>query len=160
MTGAVVVFREVSVRHAAKELKGQVRRRPEELGESDESFRLLVEGVRDYAIFMLDPEGRVTIWNAGAERMKGYEAGEIIGEHFSAFYTEEDLRRGHPEEELRIAVSQGRYQEEGWRVRKDGTRFWANVLITALRDDEGRLRGFSKVTRDITERKRIQEALW
>ncbi len=160
VTGAVVVFREVSVRRAEKELKGQGQRRAKEPGGSDEIFRLLVEGVRDYAIFMLDPEGRITTWNAGAERMKGYEAGEIIGEHFSVFYTEEDLRRGHPEEELRIAVSQGRYEEEGWRVRKDGSRFWANVLITALRDNEGRLRGFSKITRDVTERKRAQETLW
>ena len=126
---------------------------------NEERFRLLVEGVKDYAIFMLDPEGRVSTWNAGAERIKGYGPQEIIGEHFSTFYTREDVDRGHPEEVLRLAVQEGRYEEEGWRVRKDGTRFWASVVITALRDKEGNLRGFSKVTRDITERKRYEDAL-
>jgi diguanylate cyclase (GGDEF)-like protein/PAS domain S-box-containing protein len=129
------------------------------LRESEERFRLLVEGTRDYAIFMLDSEGRVASWNAGAERIKGYAAEEIVGEHFSAFYTEEDVANGHPEEELRLAVSEGAYEEEGWRVRKDGSRFWASVVITALRDGGGRLRGFSKVTRDITERKRAEDQL-
>ncbi len=124
---------------------------------SDERFRLLVEGIRDYAIFMLDPEGRVTSWNAGAQRFKGYTAQEIIGQHFSRFYTQEDVARGHPQEELRVAAEQGRYEEEGWRVRKDGSRFWASVVITALRDPRGTLRGFGKVTRDVTERREMEQ---
>ncbi len=131
----------------------------EALRESEERFRLLVEGVRDYAIFMLDPEGRVTTWNLGAERIKGYRAHEIIGRHFSVFYPEEDVARGKPARELQIAETEGTYEEEGLRVRKDGSNFWASILITALRDKEGNLRGFAKVTRDITERKRAEEAL-
>jgi PAS domain S-box-containing protein len=119
----------------------------------------LVEGVKDYAIFTLDPEGHITSWNAGAERMKGYSAEEIVGRHFTRFYTERDVERSHPEEELRLAEEQGRYEEEGWRVRKDGTKLWANVLITALRDGEGNLRGFSKLVRDVTERRESEEAL-
>jgi PAS domain S-box-containing protein len=125
----------------------------------EERFRLLVEGVEDYAIFMLDPDGRVASWNAGAKRINGYDEEEIIGERFSVFYTEEDVLKDHPEEELRVATSEGRYQEEGFRVRKDGSRFWASVLTTALRDEEGNLRGFSKVIRDITERKRAEDEL-
>ena len=124
---------------------------------SEERFRLLVEGVKDYAIFMLDPQGRIVSWNSGAEHMKGYRAEEIMGRHFSVFYTEEDLERGHPEEELRIATAEGTYEEEGIRVRKDGSKFWASVLITALMDQEGELRGFAKVVRDVTERKRMEE---
>jgi PAS domain S-box-containing protein len=116
-----------------------------------------VEGVKDYAIFMLDTEGHITTWNPGAQRIKGYEAEEIIGEHFSIFYTDEDIERGHPDEELRIAAAQGSYEEEGIRVRKDGSTFWANVLITALRDESGNLRGFAKVTQDITARKEAEE---
>jgi PAS domain S-box-containing protein len=131
----------------------------EYLYRNDEHFRLLVEGVKDYAIFMLDPEGCIVTWNEGAERIKDYGAGEIIGEHFSRFYTEEDIERGHPEHELRVAASEGRYEEEGVRVRKDGSRFWASVLITALTDEEGNLRGFSKVVRDITERRQAEEEL-
>ena len=133
------------------------RRTREVLRESEERFRLLVEGVKDYAIFMLDAGGRVTTWNPGARRIKGYEAGEIIGEHFSVFYTSEDVERGHPEEVLRIAAADGQYEEEGKRVRKDGSTFWANVLITALRDEAGDLRGFAKVTRDVTARKEAEE---
>ena len=129
------------------------------LRESEERFRLMVQGVRDYAIFMLDPEGRISTWNQGAKRNKGYEAEEIIGKHFSTFYTQEDVERGYPEEVLRLAVQKGRFEDEGWRVRKDGSRFWASVVITAVRDEEGNLRGFSKVTRDITERKKAEEAL-
>jgi PAS domain S-box-containing protein len=125
--------------------------------ESEERFRLLVEGVKDYAIFMLDAEGSVTSWNPGAERIKGYEAEEIIGEHFSIFYTDEDVERGHPDEVLRVAGAEGSYEEEGIRVRKDGSTFWANVVITALRDDTGNLRGFAKVTRDITARREFEE---
>jgi PAS domain S-box-containing protein len=126
------------------------------LRESEERFRLLVEGVKDYAIFMLDDGGRVSTWNLGARRIKGYEAGEIVGEHFSAFYTREDVERGHPEEVLRRAATDGQYEEEGLRVRKDGSTFWANVVITALRDEAGNLRGFAKVTRDITARKEAE----
>ena len=117
----------------------------------------MVEGVKDYAIFMLDADGYITTWNEGAERIKGYEAEEIIGEHFSVFYTDEDVERGHPEEELRIAAADDSYEEEGIRVRKDGSPFWASVLITALRDEEGELRGFAKVTRDITARREAEE---
>src|ERR671916_348173 len=127
------------------------------LRESEERFRLLVEGVKDYAIFMLDPEGRIVTWNRGAERIKGYGPGEILGQHFSIFYTEADIERGHPAAELRIAAAEGSYEERGLRVRKDGSRFWANVVITALRDAEGDIRGFAKVTRDITERVEAEE---
>jgi PAS domain S-box-containing protein len=127
------------------------------LRESEERFRLLVEGVKDYAIFMLDADGYITTWNEGAERIKGYEADEIVGEHFSVFYTDEDVERGHPEEELRIAAADDSYEEEGIRVRKDGSTFWASVLITALRDEEDELRGFAKVTRDITARREAEE---
>ena len=124
-----------------------------------EQFRLLIAGVKDYAIFMLDPEGCVATWNAGAERIKGYTADEIIGKHFSTFYPQEANDRGWPAEELRRATADGRLEDEGWRVRKDGSQFWANVVITALRDDTGTLRGFAKVTRDLTERKRAEDEL-
>lgn len=129
------------------------------LKQSEERFRLLVEGVRDYAIFSLTPEGCVASWNLGAERIKGYRADEIIGRHFSCFYPEEDVRAGKPEQELRTAAIQGRIEDEGWRVRKDGSRFLANVVITALRDSAGNLKGFSKVSRDVTEYKRTQDAI-
>jgi len=136
------------------------RKRAEEaLHEFEQRFRLLVESVKDYAIFMLDPEGRVTSWNSGAERIKGYRAEEILGQHFSRFYTEEDVKRGKPSEGLKIAATAGRFEDEGWRVRKDGSHFWANVVISALRDAAGNLRGFSKVTRDFTERKQAEEAV-
>ena len=136
---------------------GAPGRTREILRQSEERFRLLVEGVKDYAIFMLDPHGYITTWNEGARRFKGYEEEEIIGEHFSIFYTSQDIERGHPDEELRIAEAEGSYEEEGPRVRKDGSTFWASVLITALRDEEGELRGFAKVTRDITTRKEAEE---
>jgi formate hydrogenlyase transcriptional activator len=136
------------------------RKRAEEaLRLSEERFRLLVEGVKDHAIFMLDPEGRVASWNSGSERLKGYRAEEIIGQHFSQFYTPDDIERRKPEDGLRAAAARGQYEDEGWRVRKDGSQFWASVVITALKDEGGRLRGFSKVTRDVTERKRAEEAL-
>src|SRR5438874_2237826 len=109
-----------------------------------ERFRLLVEGVRDYAIFMLDPHGHIVTWNAGAQRLKGYSASEIVGQHFSRFYLPEDVQSGKPSRGLEWAAAKGSYEEEGWRVRKDGSRFWANVLITAVRDASGKLRGFSK----------------
>lgn len=124
---------------------------------SEERFRLLVDGTKDYAIFMLDPIGRITSWNPGAERVKQYRADEIIGQHFSRFYPLEDIQAGRPENELRVAASEGKYEEEGWRIRKDGSRFWASVVVTALRDDKGNLRGFSKVTRDITDKMRAEE---
>jgi PAS domain S-box-containing protein len=133
------------------------RRTSEVLRQSEERFRLLVEGVKDYAIFMLDPDGYITTWNLGAQRIKGYDSEEIIGEHFSIFYTHEDIERGHPDEELRIAAADGSYEEVGLRVRKDGSTFWASVLITALWDEEGELNGFAKVTRDITERREAEE---
>jgi PAS domain S-box-containing protein len=131
----------------------------ERLRQSEERFRLLVEGVQDYAIFLLDPEGRVATWNAGAEHIKGYRAEEIIGRHFSAFYPPEALDRGWPERELEEALRVGRFEDEGWRVRKDGTCFWANVIITALHDAQGKLLGFSKITRDLTERRANEEGL-
>jgi len=126
---------------------------------SDERFRLLVEGIRDYAIFMLDTEGRVASWNSGAERIKGYAAGEIIGQHFSRFYAPEDVQSGKPEMELQQAAAQGRFEDEGWRIRKDGSKFWANVIITAIRGKSGDLVGFSKVTRDFTDRRKSEQAL-
>jgi PAS domain S-box-containing protein len=136
------------------------RKRAEEtIRQSEEHFRLLVAGVKDYAMLMLDPDGHVVSWNAGAERIKGYQAEEIVGQHFSRFYTAEDLHGGKPAHELKVATAEGRYEEEGWRVRKDGTRFWANVIITAIRGETGTLVGFAKVTRDVTERKRAEEAL-
>ncbi|HEX5569198.1 MAG TPA: PAS domain-containing sensor histidine kinase [Streptomyces sp.] len=125
----------------------------------EESFRLLVQGVLDYAIFMLDTGGRVVSWNAGAERIKGYRVEEITGRHFSVFYPLEDVAAGKPDRELETAVVEGRLEDEGWRVRRDGSLFWANVVITALFDDEGRLRGFGKVTRDLTERRSAERAL-
>ena len=129
------------------------------LRRSEERFRLLVEGARDYAIFMLDPEGRVATWNSGAERIKGYRAEEILGRHFSIFYPQESVDRGKPQHELEVAAGEGRFEDEGWRIRKDGSRFWANVIITALRGKDGQLIGFSKVTRDFTDRKRAEESL-
>jgi len=132
-------------------------RPPEDIRTSEERFRMLVEGVRDYAIFMLDPEGRITTWNAGAERLKQYRADEIIGKHFSIFYPPEALARDWPATELRAARRDGRFEDEGWRVRKDGTQFWANVVITAMRDASGELIGFSKITRDLTERRRQEQ---
>ncbi|KQU80947.1 MULTISPECIES: PAS domain S-box protein [unclassified Rhizobacter] len=126
---------------------------------SEERFRLLVESVRDYAIFMLSPEGRVITWNAGAERFKGYRAHEIIGEHFSRFYPADALARGLPAHELEVAAADGSFEDEGWRVRKDGSLFWANVVITAMRTPDGRLVGFAKVTRDLTQRRGHEEAL-
>ena len=129
------------------------------LQNSEQRFRLLVETVQDYAIFMLDPEGRVTSWNSGAQRIKGYAASEIIGQHFSRFYPAEDLRAGKPEMELAIAAEEGRIEDEGWRLRKDGSKFWANVTITAVHDHSGKLIGFAKVTRDVTERMRAAQQL-
>src|SRR5205807_3614422 len=118
-----------------------------------------VEAVRDYALFMLDPKGNIMTWNTGAERIKGYKPSEIIGQHFSIFYPEEDLKSRKPWHELEVAAEEGRFEDEGWRLRKDGSKFWANVIITALRDEGGQLLGFGKVTRDLTEKKRAREKL-
>ena len=126
------------------------------LNESEQRFRLIVQSIRDYAIFMLDPLGRIVSWNAGAERLKGYTANEAIGKHFSMFYPQSDLDARKPERELEVAAKVGRFEDEGWRLRKDGTRFWANVIITALRIESGELVGFAKVTRDLTERRAAQ----
>jgi PAS domain S-box-containing protein len=149
VVGVVLVFRDVTERRKAEH----------DLRESEERFRLLVEGVRDYAIFMLDPQGNITTWNAGAERIKGYTAEEIIGKHFSCFYPPEALQTGWPERELKMAAEQGRFEDEGLRLRKDGSKFWANVIITSLRDEHGNLKGFSKITRDLTERKEKESQL-
>ena len=119
---------------------------------NDERYRLFVDSIKDYAILMLDPTGHVLSWNPGAELLKGYHADEIIGKHFSIFYPREDVEHGKPEMELRVATNEGRFEDEGWRVRKDGSRFWANVVITALRDESRRLVGFGKITRDLTGR--------
>jgi PAS domain S-box-containing protein len=127
--------------------------------DAERRFRLLVQGVTDYSIFMLDPEGRVTNWNAGAERIKGYSSDEIVGEHFSRFYTPEELDAGMPKRALETAREVGRYEAEGWRVRKDGTRFWASVVIDAIRDENGELVGFAKITRDMTEKREAQQRL-
>src|ERR1700732_5288770 len=136
--------------HIADDAKQHATNKPDK---SDEIFRLLVESVKDYAIFLLDPSGKVSTWNQGAERIKGYKAREIIGQHFSRFYPVEAIESKWPDRELEIAAKEGRYVDEGLRVRKDGSTFWANVVITALRDETGELRGFSKVTRDLTERR-------
>ncbi|WP_447984919.1 hybrid sensor histidine kinase/response regulator [Nitrospira sp. Nam74] len=127
------------------------------LHESEERFRVLVEQVKDYAIFMIDVHGRVMTWNMGAEVMKGYRADEIIGQPVSLFYTEADLQRKKPQRLLSVARTAGRVRDEGWRVRKDGNRFWADVIITRLEDDTGRIRGFAKITRDLTEQRRMQQ---
>jgi len=136
------------------------RKKAEEaLRVSEQRFRTLVEGVRDYAIFMLDPQGRVSFWTASAERMKGYQAEEILGRHFSEFYTQEDVESGKPSAHLEQAASHGRVEYEGWRLRKDGSRFWASVVLTAIRSPQNELLGFSKITRDFTDRRKVEEAL-
>ncbi|WP_414127730.1 PAS domain S-box protein [Rhizobium jaguaris] len=136
------------------------RRKAEvKLTRSEEQFRILVQGVADYAIYMLDPQGRVSSWNLGAQRIKGYTQREILGQHFSRFYTQEDRAAGLPWRALDIAAEDGRFENEGWRVRKDGSRFWASVVIDAIRGDDGCLLGFAKVTRDITEKKEAQRKL-
>lgn len=135
------------------------KRSDEALRASEERSRLLIEAVRDYAIFMLDPTGCVMTWNKGAERLKGYTFDEIVGKHFSCFYPPEALASKWPDRELEIAQAEGQFEDEGWRVRKDGSRFWANVVITALYDSAGVLQGFSKVTRDVSERKKFEEAI-
>jgi PAS domain S-box-containing protein len=143
LVGFAKVTRDLTERRAAEEA---VRK-------SDEHSRLLIESVKDYGIFMLDPQGNVATWNAGAARIKGYRADEILGHHFSIFYTPEDVAAGKPAWELQVVEKEGRLEDEGWRVRKNGSRFWANVVISALRREDGELIGFAKVTRDLTERR-------
>ncbi|MDI1283412.1 MAG: PAS domain S-box protein [Reyranella sp.] len=156
------------IRHPSGEIMGYAkitrdlteRREAEEtLRRSQEQFRILVEGVTDYAIYLLDPEGRVSSWNAGARRIKGYLPEEIVGHHFSRFYTAEDRANGEPRRALDTAVREGKFEKESWRVRKDGNRFWAHVVIDAIRDPAGNLIGFAKITRDLTERREGQRAL-
>ncbi len=174
LIGAVNVLVDITERKQAEEairqlnetLEQRVEQRSQlitqaftELRASEERFRLLVQGVADYAIFMLDPNGFVTNWNAGAARIKGYAAEEIVGQHFSRFYPEEDQQKRLPQTALETARRTGKYEAEGWRVRKDGTRFWANVVIDAIHDGTGRLIGFAKITRDLTERKAAEEQL-
>lgn len=131
----------------------------ERLRESERQFRMLVEGVVDYAIFMLDRDGKVTNWNSGAERIKGYTAAEVLGRHFSCFYTEEDQANGLPQRSIEHALRDGQFEAEGWRVRKDGTQFWASVVLDAIHAPDGELLGFAKITRDITEQRKAQVAL-
>jgi len=152
-TGKLVGFGKVS-----RDLSER-RRAEQQLKDGEERFRLIVENTLDYAIFMLDPQGNVASWNAGAERIKGYKADEIIGKHFSTFYPQEAKDREWPQEELRRAVQAGRFEDEGWRVRKDGSVFWANVVITALRLHDGTLRGFAKVTRDMSQRRAHEQRI-
>ena len=147
--GYVCTFRDATARRAAADA----------LRESERQFRLLVAGVTDYALYMLDPNGVITSWNAGAERIKGYKADEIIGHHYSKFFTAPDRENGIPLRALSTALKEGRYEAEGWRVRKDGTLFWANAIIDSIRDERGKLIGFAKITRDITERRDAQLAL-
>jgi PAS domain S-box-containing protein len=125
----------------------------EQLRWTEESFRLMVESVTDYGIVMLDPNGCVVSWNSGAQRIKGYSAEEIVGQHFSRFYPQQDIEQGAPQRDLDVVTAKGRFEDEGWRVRKDGSTFWANVVFTAIRDNAGNLRGFAKLTRDLTERR-------
>ncbi|MCW3104512.1 MAG: sensor signal transduction histidine kinase [Bacteroidetes bacterium] len=140
-------------------LSDELKVRVQKLQESEERFRLLVESVKDYAIFRVDPDGRIASWNSGAQHIKGYTADEVIGKHISVFYTADEIERGEPEYNLRTAKELGRYESEGWRVKKDGTEFWANVVLTALYDNNKKLMGFVKVTRNMTERKLAEEKL-
>ncbi len=149
LTGFAKVTRDLTERRASEEA----------LRHSEQQFRLLIQGVTDYAIYMLSPEGIVTNWNPGAARIKGYSPEEIIGQHFSRFYTPEDRGAGKPQRALETATHEGKFEAEGWRVRKDGSRFWSHVIIDPIRDDQGKLLGFAKITRDVTERKAAQETL-
>jgi PAS domain S-box-containing protein len=149
IVGFAKVTRDLSERRAAEAA----------LMESEKQFRFLVQSVTDYAIYMIDPTGRISSWNSGAQRIKGYRPDEIIGQHFSRFYTEEDRAANQPQRALEIAERNGTFEKEGWRVRKDGTRFWAHIVIDPIRDDDGQLIGFAKVTRDITEKRAAQQAL-
>ena len=152
-TDAILGFA-VTVGHLATQRQDET-----ELADSEQKFRMLVQGVTDYAIYMIDPRGYITNWNLGGERIKGYRAEEVIGGHFSQFYMPEDRAAGIPARALEIAASEGRYEGEGWRIRKDGTRFWAGVVIDRILDPDGKLVGFAKITRDMTEKRRAEEAL-
>lgn len=147
--GVVTTFTDITERRAV-----ELRER-----ELQDRFRLLIDGVRDYAIYMLDRSGKVSSWNIGAERLTGHTGAEIIGQHFSVFYPQEDIENGKPEKELLIAEASGRYAEEGWRLRRNGSRFWAQVVINSIRDDDGRLLGFAKISRDLSERREAEQAL-
>jgi PAS domain S-box-containing protein len=149
LIGFAKITRDLSERKAAED----------RLRKTEQQFRLLVQGVTDYAIYMMDENGYVSSWNAGAERIKGYSADEIVGQHFSRFFQDEDLETGLPKRALETARREGRFESEGWRLRKDGTRFWANAVVDAIRDDDGKLIGFAKITRDITEKRETQKAL-
>jgi PAS domain S-box len=127
------------------------------LRESEERLRLVIEGVKDYAIFMLNPQGYVASWNSGAERIFGYQSYEVVGQHSECFYTQEAIALGKHQQKLATALAEGRYEDEAWRIRKDGSRFWANIIVTALRDESGELRGFSQVMQDITKQKQAAE---
>jgi PAS domain S-box-containing protein len=174
MIGAVNLLMDISDQKRADAHAGQAKALLEEhvehrtqaltdttdkLKESEQTFRLLVQSVTDYAIYMLDPGGHVANWNAGAQRIKGYSRAEVVGRHFSCFYTDEDRNAGLPARALAVAASEGRFEHEGWRVRKDGSRFWANVIVDPIHDERGQLVGFAKVTRDMTERHRVEERL-
>jgi PAS domain S-box-containing protein len=156
---AIVVTLGTAAMLGMAQLGAIISRREERVQQAEERFRLLVDGVQEYAILTLDPEGRISSWNAGVERISGYPAGEILGRHFSLFYEEPDVAQGTPQQHLKAAAERGWSEDEGWRIRKDGTRFWANVLITAVRDSAGAVVGFSLITRDVTERKRVQTEL-
>ena len=149
LTGFAKVTRDLTERRASEDA----------LRQSEQQFRLLIQGVTDYAIYMLSPEGIVTNWNPGAQRIKGYSPAEIVGKHFSNFYTPEDRARGMPARALETAAREGKFEAEGWRLRKDGSRFWSHVIIDAVRDEQGKLLGFAKITRDVTERKEAQDSL-
>jgi PAS domain S-box-containing protein len=150
---------ELYAREEAEKIARNAYEREAVMRREQERFRLFVDAVEDYAIYVLDPEGHVASWNRGAQRIKGYAASEIIGQHFSAFFTEQDRIDGKPLQELQIAERDGQFRNEGWRVRKDGSQFWANVVLTAIKDEKGKLSGFSKITRDFTERMQAQERL-
>lgn len=160
MRNTTELEREVTARvraeGALKQANAELERQIEELRASEERFRLLVEGTKEYAIYLLGPDGRIASWNPGAERIKQYRAEEVLGQSFALFYPPEAVQAGRPEQGLRTAAAEGAYKEEGWRVRKDGSRFWASVVLTALRDPAGNLRGFSKITRDLTERQQAE----
>jgi PAS domain S-box-containing protein len=159
LIGAALRERRRLLRRVSEILEERVAESSAALRRTESQFRILVHGVTDYAIYMLDPGGHVTNWNPGAERIKGYAATEVVGQHFSIFYTEDDRLKGLPEQALAVAMRAGRYESEGWRVRKDGSRFWANAVIDAIKDDDGKLAGFAKITRDMTARVAVEERL-